>query len=200
MEEKSTTDILLAGVGGQGIILASEILASICLTAGYDVKQSEVHGMAQRGGSVTSHVRFGPRVDSPTIERGRADFLISFEMLEAVRWIDTLHADGAAFVNTQQIKPITVSVGAAEYPDGLESAIEARCKHVVFVNGLALAQQAGNVRAVNVALLGALSTQLEFDMSMWKECIGNRVPPKTLEINLAAFNAGRDAAELAGKR
>ena len=195
--EKTTTNTLFVGVGGQGIILASEILTGLCLETGYDVKQSEVHGMAQRGGSVTSHVRYGAHVGSPTIETGFADYLVSFEMLEAIRWANYLRPDGAAFVNTQKIGPMTVTTGAAEYPDGIQDRFRQRRGHVVFVDGLAIAREAGNVRAVNVALLGALSTGMEFDPELWKTCIGNRVPEKTLEVNLAAFEAGRGAAEQA---
>ncbi len=192
--ENGTKDTLFVGVGGQGIILASEVLASLCLEAGYDVKQSEVHGMAQRGGSVISHVRYSQRVDSPVVEMGRADLLVSFELLEGLRWMGYLKPEGSAFINQQTIHPITVASGAAEYPDGIEDRIRSAHPNAVLVDGLAIAQQAGNIRAVNVALLGALSTQMEFSPELWESCFGRRVPPKTLEVNLAAFRAGRGKA------
>jgi indolepyruvate ferredoxin oxidoreductase, beta subunit len=193
MKENGTTNILFAGVGGQGIVLASSLLASVCLAAGRDVKQSEVHGMAQRGGSVTSHVRYGDSVHAPTIARGEADFLVGFELLESVRWLDHLAPAGAVFVNVQRIAPITVASGVTAYPDGLEEQIRSRCAHAVLMEALDLARKAGSTRAVNLAMLGALSTQLPFAVDAWHECVSKRVPPKTLETNWAAFLAGRDA-------
>ncbi len=191
MTDNGTTSILFAGVGGQGIVLASSLLASVCLAAGHDVKQSEVHGMAQRGGSVTSHVRFGTAVLSPTIPRGEADFLIGFELLETVRWSGFLKPSGALLVNTQRIDPITVASGAAEYPDGLEEQLRARHRDTVLIDALDIAQEAGNPRAVNLALLGALSNRLPFPEDAWHQGISQRVPPKTLTSNWAAFQAGR---------
>jgi indolepyruvate ferredoxin oxidoreductase beta subunit len=193
VESKTTTDILIVGVGGQGIILASEILGYVSLCAGYDVKQSEVHGMAQRGGSVTSHVRFGQKVYSPTIEEGRGDFLVSFEMLEALRWIDCLAPGGTVIVNTQEIPPITVTSGAAEYPQDIRKTMGERCGHVVFIDGANIAREAGNARTVNAALLGALAVHLEFDTELWAKGIRDRVPRGTFEVNWAAFQGGRDA-------
>lgn len=192
MKANGNTDILLAGVGGQGIVLASGILANICLAAGYDIKQSEVHGMAQRGGSVTSHVRFGEKVNSPTIAQGEADFLIGFELLESLRWTDFLAPDGVAIVNTQKIDPITVSSGAVEYPDDLEERIRARCKQPVLMDAFTIAQEAGSARAVNMALLGSLSGRLDFPLEIWEEGVRNRVPPKTFEANWTAFSTGRE--------
>jgi len=194
MDGVESIDVLLAGVGGQGIILASEVLAMLGLEAGCDVKQSEVHGMAQRGGSVTSHVRLGRQVSSPTIEQGQAGFLVSFEMLEALRTTSYLRKDGAAFVNTQRIPPITVSTGAAEYPADIENRIREGCRQVAFIDGLGIAEAAGSIRSVNVALLGALSTALPFETDLWGQCIRKRVPEETLEVNMAAFEAGRSAA------
>jgi len=193
MNENSTTNVLFAGVGGQGIVLASSILAGISLDAGYDVKQSEVHGMAQRGGSVTSHVRFGRQVHSPTIAQGKADFLLSFELLESLRWCDHLAPDGVALVNTQRIAPITVASGAMEYPGDLEDRLRARCAHPVLIDALAIAQRAGSVRAVNMALLGSLSARLGFDLEIWREGIRSRVRPHTFDSNWTAFTAGREA-------
>jgi indolepyruvate ferredoxin oxidoreductase, beta subunit len=191
---KPTTDILIAGVGGQGILLASEVLAAVCLAAGHDVKQSEVHGMAQRGGSVTSHVRFGPRGHSPTIERGRADILLSFELVEALRWIDHLGERGVALVNRQRIGPITVTSGAETYPEDAEGLIRGRCGSAVFLDGLAMARRAGNPRVVNSALLGVLSRHLGFEEGLWEAALRNRVPPRSFEVNWKVFLEGREVA------
>lgn len=198
MVDNGSTGTLFVGVGGQGIILASEVLAMLCLEAGYDIKQSEVHGMAQRGGSVISHVRFGRRVNSPMVELGRADFLVSFEMLEALRWMAYLKPDGVALVNTLKIAPMTVTSGAMKYPAEIEGLIREKCKRTVFLDALAIAEEAGNTRAVNVAMLGALSTHLSFAQDVWEACIRNRVPERFLEVNLAAFRAGRQASEAIG--
>jgi len=192
MREKKTTDILVVGVGGQGVVVAGEIIASVCLAAGHDVKQSEVHGMAQRGGSVTSHVRFGAEVYSPAIERGYADILLSFEMLEGLRWIDYLHSNGVALINDHRIVPLTVTSGIAEYPTNVQKQIIARCGHFVLVDGIAIACKVGNARVVNVALLGALSTRLEFDRRLWEKAIRQSVPRNTIDINLAGFHLGRE--------
>ena len=195
MNSKPVTNILIVGVGGQGIILSSEVLASACIESGYDVKQSEVHGMAQRGGSVTSHIRFGKKVYSPTIERGTADILLAFEMLEGMRWMDFLAPDGRAIVNRQRIDPITVAGGSAEYPRDIEEMISKSCPGSVFIDGPGLARKAGAVKAVNIVLLGALSSFLDIQLPLWEKCVKNRVPPKTIEINLSAFHEGRDIAK-----
>ena len=192
MKENGNTNVLFAGVGGQGIVLASGILANICLASGYDIKQSEVHGMAQRGGSVTSHVRFGDQVNSPTIAQGKADFLLGFELLESLRWTDYLAEDGVAIVNVQRIDPITVSSGVMEYPDDLEERIRARCKDPVLMDAFAIACEAGSARAINMALLGSLSGRLDFPLEIWEEGIRDRIPPKTFDANWAAFTAGRE--------
>lgn len=189
----STTNILIAGVGGQGIILASEVLAYSCLRAGYDVKQSEVHGMAQRGGSVTSHVRFGKRVSSPLIPKGQVDVLLAFEQLEAFRWIDTLKPEGTVIVNNQRIAPITVTSGPMTYPEDTIQKIRDAHSNAIVVDGLAIARQVGNIRVVNIALLGALCELLQLEESVWLEAIRARVPAKALDANLAAFQIGRTA-------
>ena len=198
MQENRTTNILIVGVGGQGIILASEVLAQVCLAEGYDVKQSEVHGMAQRGGSVTSHVRFGSAVHSPVIERGTADILLSFELLEGLRWIDYLQPEGTVIVNNQRIAPVTVSTGAAHYPEDVREQIQGRCNRALVVDGDAIARGLGNARVVNVVLLGALSTQLPFKRGLWEDCIQRRVPPRTVDLNQAAFAAGAGISEQSG--
>ncbi len=193
MTSKKTTNILIAGVGGQGIVLASEVISMVCLDAGYDVKQSEVHGMAQRGGSVTSHVRFGNIVYSPTIEKGKADILLSFELLETLRWIDYLNPEGIVIVNNLRIDPMTVAGGSAQYPDNIPELLQGRCRQLVSVNGNELALKAGNSKAVNITLLGVLSRYLEFSPETWKNAITGRVPQKTISINLLAFDYGRNA-------
>jgi indolepyruvate ferredoxin oxidoreductase beta subunit len=169
----------------------SEIFSEACLRSGYDVKKSEVHGMAQRGGSVTSHVRFGEQVHSPLIEKGQADVLVSFEELEALRWIAFLKPGGAVVVNAQRIAPMTVSSGVASYPEDVLEQLRERTSRVVAVDGIGIAQEVGNPRVVNVALLGALSKHLKIEENIWRETISARVPPKTVEVNLKAFEAGR---------
>ncbi len=188
---QTITNILIAGVGGQGVLLVSEILSEACLRSGYDVKKSEVHGMAQRGGSVTSHVRFGKQVHSPLIEKGQADVLVSFEELEALRWIAFLKPGGTVVVNAQRIAPMTVSSGVATYPEDVLEQLRKRTSRTVAVDGIGIAQKVGNPRVVNVALLGALSNHLNIEASIWRETISLRVPPKTVEVNLKAFEAGR---------
>lgn len=191
MNANGTTSVLFAGVGGQGIVLASSLLASVCLAAKRDVKQSEVHGMAQRGGSVTSHVRFGESVHSPTIPRGEADFLVSFELLEAIRCSSYLASEGKILVNAQRIAPMTVASGATQYPQGLEEQIRSEHSDAVLIDALGIAREAGSTRAVNMAMLGALSADLPFSEETWHQSISQRVPPKTLATNWAAFQAGR---------
>ena len=191
MTDKDTVNVLFAGVGGQGIVLASSLLADICLKAGYDVKQSEVHGMAQRGGSVTSHVRFGNAVHSPTIAAGEADYLLAFEILEGVRSCHLLAADGAALINTQRIEPITVTSGAIDYPEDLADTLRSRCPKLALIDAFDIAGRAGSIRATNMVLLGSLSARLDLDLELWRQAIGERVPPKTLEVNWNAFEEGR---------
>ncbi|MFC2075907.1 indolepyruvate oxidoreductase subunit beta [candidate division KSB1 bacterium] len=191
-------NVLVVGVGGQGIILAAEVLAGVCLEAGLDVKQSEVHGMAQRGGSVVAHVRFGRKIYSPVIERGRADYLLAFEMLEALRWADYLKGNGLALVNRQRINPITVAGGESDYPEDLEQSLADACSQLEIIDGLAIAEQQGLGKAVNVALLGALAEHLGFEESLWREIITRRVPKPTVELNLVVFDAGRRAVEDGG--
>ncbi|RPH92429.1 MAG: indolepyruvate oxidoreductase subunit beta [Calditrichaeota bacterium] len=187
-------NILIVGVGGQGIILASEVLAMTAMSAGFDVKQSEVHGMAQRGGSVSSHVRFGPRVHSPTIPKGQVDVLLSFEMLESMRWLEYLAPSAAAIVNTQRIDPMPVASGKAIYPQNIQETLSGNGIRSFFINGEEIALKAGHIKAVNVALLGRLSTLLDFDVESWQDAIRGRVPAKSLDINFRAFNMGREAA------
>jgi indolepyruvate ferredoxin oxidoreductase beta subunit len=185
---------LLAGVGGQGTILASNVLAEVGLASGYDVKKSEVHGMAQRGGSVNTHVRWDRgRVYSPLIGLGEADLLLVFEEAEALRYAEYLRPGGAAVVNQLVIKPITVSSGGAHYPteEELLSTYRLLTDRMHLVPGSAIAEELGNPRAANIVLLGAISTFLDVPVETWLEVIEARVPPKHVELNRQAFLRGR---------
>jgi indolepyruvate ferredoxin oxidoreductase beta subunit len=187
---------VLVGVGGQGTLLASNILAEVGLAAGFDVKKSEVHGMAQRGGSVASHVRWHPeRVFSPLVGLGEADILLSFEKVEALRFAEFLRRGGTAVVNDMAIVPVTVSSGTAVYPgdEHLAKVFGSLGAELVMVPGERLAQEAGNVKAANVVLLGAVSKLLPLPVETWWECLAQRVPKKFLELNRVAFASGREA-------
>jgi indolepyruvate ferredoxin oxidoreductase beta subunit len=187
---------VLVGVGGQGTLLASNILAEVGLAAGFDVKKSEVHGMAQRGGSVASHVRWHPeQVFSPLVGLGEADILLSFEKVEALRFAEFLRRGGTAVVNDMAIVPVTVSSGTAVYPgdEHLARVFASLDAELVTVPGERLAQEAGNVKAANVVLLGAVSKLLPLPEETWWECLVQRVPKKFLELNRVAFASGRAA-------
>jgi len=190
-----TTDrvqnILMVGVGGQGVILASEIISEVMMRAGHDVKKSEVHGMAQRGGSVSSHVRFGPKVYSPLIKKGDADVLFSFELLESVRYLDFLRSDALLIVNNQKVLPPSVTLGADTYPEHLPELLRERFSRVDIVDALDIAKQAGNARALNVAFLGALSKHFGVDENLWKDVISSMLPLKLVDVNIKAFMLGR---------
>ena len=186
----NTKNIMIVGVGGQGSLLASKLLGHLLLKKGYDVKVSEVHGMSQRGGSVVTYVRYGEKVFSPIIDKGEADFIVSFEPLEAARWISYLKKDGCVVTNTVQTDPMTVITGAAEYPADIVSKISATGVKTDALNCLELAAQAGSVKAVNLVLLGRLSHYFDFDKSDWEEAIEACVPAKFLELNKKAFNLG----------
>ena len=189
-------NFLLAGVGGQGTILASNVLAQVALVAGFDVKKSEVHGMAQRGGSVNTHIRWNAeRVYSPLIGLGEADFLLVFEQAEALRYVEFLKPGGAAVVNEHTIEPITVTSGGAHYPteEELKATYGQLTERLYLVPGTTIAQELGNARAANVVLLGALSTFLDVPLETWLEVIAARVPPKYMELNRQAFLKGRQA-------
>ncbi len=186
---------LLAGVGGQGTILASNVLMEVGIALGYDAKKAEVHGMSQRGGSVVSHVRWGEQVFSPVIPPGEADVLIAFEKLEAVRYLDGLKAGGMALVNEYAIVPVTVSSGDQTYPDdeAIRTTISAVTEDVHWVKAIEIAEHLGNAKVANVVMLGALSRLLEMDPAPWLEVITARVPQKFVELNRKAFQAGREA-------
>ena len=188
-----TKNIMIVGVGGQGSLLASKLLGRLLLTRGYDIKVSEVHGMSQRGGSVVTYVRFGDKVYSPVIDKGMADYIVSFELLEAARWTEYLKKDGKIIVNTQQINPMPVIIGAAEYPENLVEKMVAAGIDVDAFDALSLAEEAGSSKAVNIVLMGHLSKNFDFTQEEWLEAIEQSVPPKFLELNKKAFMLGRNA-------
>jgi indolepyruvate ferredoxin oxidoreductase beta subunit len=184
-------NILLAGVGGQGILLASEVLGEAFLRGGYDVKKSEVHGMAQRGGAVTTHLRFGRKVFSPLIEPGTADLLIAFEKLEALRFLHFLAPTGTVVVNTQEIPPAPVSSGQERYPVGIEARLCEASPHVHLVDALAAALALQEIRAVNMVMAGAASCFLPLPEAAYADALTARLPARVLDVNLQAFGAGR---------
>jgi len=190
-----TTNFMLVGVGGQGTILASNILAELGVRLGYDVKKAEVHGMSQRGGSVVSHLRWGKQVFAPIVSKGEVDILLAFEELEAARYIDQLKPGGLVVINEYQIRPVTVSSGKAVYPskEVLQGMIARATDNAHWVQGAALAEQLGNAKVANVVVLGTLSRLLDMPSADWEEAIKVLVPPKLLALNLKAFQAGRDA-------
>jgi len=185
--------VLLAGVGGQGTLLASEVLSEVLMLAGYDVKKSEIHGMSQRGGSVTSHVRWGEKVFSPLIPEGTADILFGFELLETYRYLPMLRKGGAVVVNDLKIAPGPVATGMDSYPDDIPGKLAAQVDDVTLVDGMDKAQQAGNYRTVNTVLLGALSKRMDIEESLWRNALEKLVPAKFLKENLKAFELGRQA-------
>ncbi|MDD6061003.1 MAG: indolepyruvate oxidoreductase subunit beta [Oscillospiraceae bacterium] len=186
----ATKSIMIVGVGGQGTLLASRILGAALVSKGYDVKVSEVHGMSQRGGSVVTYVKYGESVASPIIEKGEADILLSFEQLEAARWLPFLKTDGKLIVNSQTIDPMTVISGAAEYPAGILDALQAAGADVTAIDALALAVQAGSAKAVNVVLIGVLASKTDIPKETWIQALHETVPAKFLEMNLKAFELG----------
>ena len=186
-------NIMIVGVGGQGSLLASKLLGQLLLSRGSDVKVAEVHGMSQRGGSVVTYVRCGERVASPVIDRGEADFIVSFELLEAARWLEFLRPGGQIVTSTQQIDPMPVITGAAEYPGALVDAMRASGAQVDALDCLALAERAGSSKAVNIVLMGRLSHYFDLPAEAWDEALQAVVPPKFLELNRKAFALGREA-------
>ena len=188
-----TKNIMIVGVGGQGSLLASKLLGRLLLTRGYDIKVSEVHGMSQRGGSVVTYVRFGDKVYSPVIDKGQADYIVSFELLEAARWTEYLKPNGKIIVNTQQINPMPVIIGAAEYPENLVEKMTAAGIDVDAFDALTLAAEAGSSKAVNIVLMGHLSRNFDFTEEEWMTSIEQSVPAKFLELNKKAFALGRNA-------
>lgn len=185
-------NIMIAGVGGQGVILASQVLLQVAMNAGYDVKGSEVHGMAQRGGSVDCHVRYSKKVYSPLIEKGTADFLLSLELLEGVRRLEYLSSAGNFIVANHKVNPGPVEAGLAKYPDDFDSWLtnNVRHHHLVDINGAL--KEAGSNRVVNILMMGVLSNFLEFEKKAWEDAITQSVKSNLLDANIKAFNVGRD--------
>ena len=188
-----TTNVMIVGVGGQGSLLASKLLGRLLLDAGFDVKVSEVHGMSQRGGSVVTYVRYGDRVFSPVIDKGEADYIVSFELLEAARWLPYLKKDGQIVTNIQQIDPMPVITGAMAYPEGLVDKMKAAGAKVDALDCLALAEQAGSAKAVNIVLMGRLSHYFDLPEEAWQKAMDAIVPAKFLEMNKKAFVLGKNA-------
>ncbi len=188
-----TKSVMIVGVGGQGSLLASKLLGRLLVDEGYDVKVSEVHGMSQRGGSVVTYVRFGDKVYSPIVTAGEADFIIAFEKLEAARYAPYLKADGRIIVNTQQIDPMPVIIGAAEYPTDVLDELTAKSLAVEALDALDLARQAGSAKAVNIVLMGRAAKYFDIPYERWIAAIENTVAPKFVEMNKVAFNLGYNA-------
>ncbi len=188
-----TKNIMIVGVGGQGSLLASKLLGHLLMEQGYDVKVSEVHGMSQRGGSVVTYVRYGDRVYSPVIDAGEADFIVSFEALEAARWLPYLKEDGIIVTNTQQIDPMPVITGAMEYPENIIQKMKDTGAKVDALDCLALAEQAGSVKAVNTVLLGRLSHYFDIPEEAWMRSLETMVKEKFIELNKKAFLLGKNA-------
>lgn len=187
METKS---IMIVGVGGQGSLLASRIIGNVLLSQGFDVKVSEVHGMSQRGGSVVTYVKYGDEVASPVVNKGEADIIISFEQLEAARWLPYLKKGGHLVTSTQKIDPMPVIGGAAVYPEDIIGKIKAQGIDVIAVDALTLAEQAGTAKASNVVLMGVVLTKMQFEESVWQQALEQCVPAKFLELNKQAFALG----------
>lgn len=190
--DNAITNILLVGVGGQGILLASEILSEAFMLAGFDVKKSEIHGMSQRGGSVVSHVRFGKEVFSPVVPEGEGDILFGFELLETYRYLSLLKPGATVVANDYKIAPPSVLLGQAGYPQALPEKIQAKFPDFLLVDGQGLALQAGDVRAANTVMLGAVSKRLQIADAVWQQALEKMVPKRALEINLKAFAMGRE--------
>jgi indolepyruvate ferredoxin oxidoreductase beta subunit len=190
MAEHNVKSILFAGVGGQGILRASDIMCEAMMEAGFDVRKSEVHGMAQRGGCVTSHVRYGTKVYSPLAEPGSIEILISFEKMESLRYLKFLSKDAAIILNTEEIYPPAVNIGDSPYPEDVVEFLKTHYRKVIAFNAAEIAQKAGNIKAANVVLLGAVSNLLDVDKSLWEKVIEQSFPKKLVKLNLEAFQMG----------
>jgi len=188
-----TLNFMITGVGGQGTILSSDILAAVGVSAGYDVKKSDILGLAVRGGSVLGHIRWGDTVHSPIVPEGRVDYLIAFEVLEGMRRLDQLRPEGTVLLNEQEIHPASVTSGLAEYPseEAVQAALEAATEKAYRVPGLGMAQSLGNTKVLNVVLLGALSGLLPVEAEIWEDVLRERVPSRFTQLNLEAFHSGR---------
>lgn len=183
-------NILLIGVGGQGTILTSKILSKGFVENGYDVKMAEIHGMSQRGGSVTTQIRYGEKVYSPVIEKGTADIIVSFEKTEALRWLEYLKEDGILVVNDYEIHPVTVAIGMAEYPDGVIEEYKSRVNNVHILKAHKIAEELGNTKCMNIVLLGALVKMFNLENIDWKALIKDSLPAKVVDLNIKAFEKG----------
>jgi indolepyruvate ferredoxin oxidoreductase beta subunit len=195
-------DLLMVGVGGQGIVLASDILSEVAMAAGYDVKKTDTLGMAQRGGSVVSHVRIADKVWSPLIKEGEVDILVAFEKLEAARWSYYLGVGSAAIVNNQTTPPLSVSLGTSQYPGDkeIEDTLKRWAGRYYFVDGTRQAIELGDIRTLNMLMLGSVSSLLPIDVKTWKGCISQRLSPNILKMNMVAFDKGREEMSRAGVR
>ena len=190
--DHQTTNVLVAGVGGQGVILASDIMCEVFMEAGYDVKKSEIHGMAMRGGVVTSHFRFGKKVYSPLIKEGEVDILFAFEQLEGLRWINHVRPNGKILMNDNKVNPPAVNMGEMDYPENIPETIQSKFKNFYLVKGTEIALQAGDVRAANVVLLGAMSKLFTIQDTLWLDTILGHLPPKVHDLNRKAFATGKE--------
>jgi len=192
-----TVNFMITGVGGQGTILASDILAAVGLAAGYDVKKSDILGLAVRGGAVLGHIRWGEQVHSPIVPEGRVDYLLAFEILEGLRRLDQVHVGGTVLINQQEIHPASVTSGLAAYPDrdAANEALNVAVERVYHIPGLGMAQNLGNARVLNVVLIGALSGLLPVEPTVWESVLGERVPARYKELNIRAFRSGREWIE-----
>ena len=185
----NSLNIMIVGVGGQGTLLASRVLGNVALKKDYDVKMSEVHGMAQRGGSVVTYVKLGKKVYSPVIEKGEADIIIAFEQLEALRWIDYLKDGGRLVVNEQKINPMPVIIGKAKYPSSIIEKLKENFSNVIAVDALKIAKECGNIKALNTVLLGFLAKSMNVEKDLWIESLKEPVPAKALDVNMKAFES-----------
>ncbi len=189
-----TINFMITGVGGQGTILASDILAAVGVAAGYDVKKSDILGLAVRGGAVVGHVRWGERVHSPIVPEGRVDYLVAFEILEGLRWLNQVRPEGTILINQQEIHPVSVSSGITTYPDEetVDRALRGAVERVYRIPGLDITQELGSARVLNVVLLGALSATLSVKPETWESVLKERVPSRFVDLNLRAFHQGRE--------
>ncbi|MCK5812569.1 MAG: indolepyruvate oxidoreductase subunit beta [Clostridiales bacterium] len=186
----SNKEIMIVGVGGQGTLLASRIIGNVAINMGYDVKMSEVHGMAQRGGSVVTYVKYGKKIHSPIIEVKSADVILAFEELEAARWMKYLKQDGKMILNAQRIDPMPVITGATTYPEDIPNKIEKKANQLISLDALSLAKKAGTIKAVNVVLIGVMAKNSDISKEKWIKALENTIPTKYLEMNLVAFDLG----------
>ncbi len=191
-DNSQTTSVVLVGVGGQGILLASEIVARTAMAAGYDVKTNEVHGMAQRGGSVVAQIRYGEKVNSPLVAEGTASVLGALERIEVLRYSRYVKPGGLVVVNSQTLIPVTVSMGAAEYPQDSEERVKKAFDNLLYFDAAKIAVDLGNIKAANVVVVGAISKGLDLPVESWKEAISNTVKKQFVDLNLKAFEAGRE--------